>query len=127
MTITNLAAVALALVLAVAAAAKVHRPGETAQELATIGLRVPRALALALPAAELAVAVALVVAPGWGGVAAFALLAGFTTVLARLVVSGRPVACRCFGGLSTKPVSALTLARNGVLLALAAVAATGPG
>jgi hypothetical protein len=123
----QLVALALAGVLVVAAGAKLRHPRDTATELAAIGLRWPRVLTWAVPAAEVATAVALVVAPAWGGIAAFALLVGFTTVLMRLVRAGRPVVCRCFGAYSTKPVSRMTLVRNGVLLAMAAIAAAAPG
>ena len=52
----------------------------------------------------------------------FALLAAFTAVLIGVVRSGRMVACSCFGGLSSKPVSPLTLVRNVGLLLLAGLA-----
>lgn len=123
--VARAAGLVLAAVFVVAAGAKLRRPQETARELGQIGLRAPQALAWLLPLVELVVAAVLLVAPGWGGVAAFALLAGFTVVLVRLVRSGRPVACRCFGGYSTKPVSSSTLIRNGALLLLAALAAAG--
>ena len=115
----------LALVLVVAAGAKLRRPSQTADELATLGLRQAGVLAWLVPAVELATAAALVVAPAWGGVLAFALLAAFTAVLVPVVRSGRLVTCSCFGGISSRPVSPWTLVRNGGLLALAAVAATG--
>ncbi len=118
----RLAALVLAGVLIWAAGAKAIRPRETADQFNDIGLRAAGSLAIALPLIELATAVLLIVSPGWGGVVAFALLAGFTVILVRLVASGRPVPCHCFGGSSTEPVSALTLVRNGCLLALAALA-----
>jgi len=120
--IGRVAALILAAVFVVAAVSKLRSPATTARDLTEIGLRAPRLLAWLLPLGELATAVALVLAPGWGGVIGFALLAAFTVVLVRLVREGRPVACRCFGGFSSEPVSPLTLARNAVLLLLAAAA-----
>ncbi|MCP3992341.1 MAG: hypothetical protein GY724_24940 [Actinomycetia bacterium] len=122
---SRLAALVLAAVLVWAAGAKAMRPTETARQFDDIGLRGAKALAIALPLIELATGVLLVISPGWGGVVAFALLAGFTVILARLVYSGRPVPCHCFGGSSTEPVSTLSLVRNGCLLALAAMATVG--
>lgn len=119
------AGLVLAVVLAVAAGAKLARRGDTGQELAQLGLLAPELLARVVPVVELATAVLLVVVPAWGGVAAFALLAAFTVVLVRVLRSGRVVSCNCFGALSRRPVSGWSLARNGVLLALAAVAAAG--
>ena len=89
-----------------------------------MGLLAPGVLAWAVPAAELGAAGLLVVAPAWGGMSAFALLAAFTTVLVRVLRSGRAVSCNCFGGLSNRPISNRTLVRNAVLLGLALVAAT---
>lgn len=119
----TLAALALAVVLAVAAVTKARRPAATADDFASLGLAAPGPLARIVPAAEAACAVALVIVPAWGGVAAFALLAAFTAVLVPVVRSGRIVNCSCFGGVGSRPVSAWTLARNAVLLALAAVSA----
>ena len=121
------AAVALAGVLVVAAAAKLGDRAATTADFASLGLPVPAMWAVAVPLAELATALVLVVLPGWGGVAAFALLAAFTATLALVVRSGRVVTCACFGGASTEPVSIRHLARNGLLLALALVAATFDG
>ncbi len=117
------AAVALAAILVVAAVAKLRRPDRTARDFAELGLVAPDLLARLVPIAEVGCAAALVLAPAWGGVVSFALLAGFTAVLAQVVRSGRVVSCSCFGGASSRPVSARTLARNAGLLALAAIAA----
>jgi uncharacterized membrane protein YphA (DoxX/SURF4 family) len=121
-TVSVAAAYALCLVLVAAAAAKLRRPAATAADLERLGLRWPRALARLVPATELGAAAALLLVPSWGGVASFALLAAFSTVLVRVVRSGQQVPCACFGATSSRPVSGRTLARNGVLLVLAAVA-----
>jgi hypothetical protein len=75
---------------------------------------------------EAATAVLLIVRPAAGAVIAFALLTGFTAILAPVVRSGRDVACGCFGG--EQPVSGATLIRNGALMvaALIVVVAAGP-
>lgn len=124
---TSSAALVLSAVLLVAAAGKLRNPARTAAGFERLGLPVPRALARAVPAAEVAVGVALVVVPGWGGVAAFCLLAGFTAYLAAVVRSGRRVPCGCFGSTGDRPVSARDLLRNVVLLAAAALAVASPG
>lgn len=117
------AAAVLAVVFVVAAGAKARHRTATASEFTELGLLAPDLLARVVPAAELVIAIALLVARPVGGVAAFALLAAFTTVLYNVTRSGRVVSCRCFGAMSSRPVSTLTLVRNGVLLALAAIAA----
>lgn len=113
----------LAVVLVAAALAKVRDPGRTRAGFERLGLPAPAVVGRAVPAAEVAVAVLLVVVPAWGGMVAFALLAGFTAYLAGLVRSGRQVPCACFGATSDRPIGARQLARNAVLLALAGTAA----
>lgn len=124
MSPVRLAAWALAVVLAVAAGAKLVGRADTGDEMAQLGLAAPGVLAWLVPAAELVAAGLLVVVPAWGGIFAFALLAAFTAVLVQVLRSGRTVSCNCFGGLTSRPVSRWSVARNLVLLALAAVAAT---
>ncbi len=106
-----------------AAGAKLAAPGETISGFRDLGLPGPDLLMKLIVGAELITALVLLMSPPWGGVLAFALLAGFTIYLAGLVRDGRSVACRCFGGASTEPVSSRSLARNGLLLVMAAVAA----
>ncbi len=125
--VAAVAAITLAAVLTVAAIAKIRRPTETISAMTVIGLPVPHLVARILPPFELLVASILIVAPGWGGVFAFATLAAFTTLLAQIVRSGRTVSCACFGETSSRPVTAVHLARNAVLLGLAATAATFDG
>ena len=81
-------------------------------------------MAKAVPAIELATAAALIIAPGWGAVVAFAMLAAFTATLAAVLRSGTVASCACFGGTSTSPVSARHLTRNVLLLVLAMLAAS---
>lgn len=78
-------------------------------------------LAVLLPLAELACAVALIpdASAWWGGRGAATLLTLFIAAISINLVRGRRPDCRCFGQLSSSPVSGKTLARNAVLLALA--------
>lgn len=113
--LASAAAVALAGVLGAAAAAKRVRPAETVSSFRDLGLRRPEILAVAVPVVELAVAIGCLVWPRIGGWGAFFLLATFTALLLSVVRSGRKVSCRCFGAMSTAPVSGATIARNIVL------------
>ncbi|MGI9596173.1 MAG: MauE/DoxX family redox-associated membrane protein, partial [Acidimicrobiales bacterium] len=118
------AALLLAAIFVVAAVAKLRDRPTTVVDFGSLGLPKPELWATAVPLIELATAAVLVVRPGWGGVAAFGLLAAFTANLAMIVKSGRVATCACFGGSSTRPVSSRHLIRNGLLLVLALVAAT---
>jgi len=122
------AAVVLAAVLLWAAATKLARPQEAARSFRALGLPSPAALARAVPAAELAVAAVLLAAPRAGGAGALALLAAFSAVLGRAVRAGVTTPCACFGAVTTDPVSAAEIVRNGLLtlLAAAALGATRP-
>jgi peroxiredoxin/uncharacterized membrane protein YphA (DoxX/SURF4 family) len=122
----------LALVLAVAGAAKLaDRPGTRA---AVTGFGVPESIATAvarlLAPAELAAAVLLlpsVTAPV-GAALCLALMVAFSVAIARSLARGEAPDCHCFGALHTEPVGPLTLMRNLALAAGAAVAlAGGPG
>lgn len=120
----TVSAVFLAAVLVVAAIGKLRRPDLTAAGMAELGLPAAGSLRWAVPGAEGAVAGLLVTVPGWGGVAAFALLAAFTVVLITTIRAGRLVPCRCFGGTDRSPVSWRHVVRNVWLLGHAAVATT---
>lgn len=125
----------LAAVFAVAAAGKLASRLRTVETLAEFGVAesIRRPLAIALPLAELAIAVALLPAAtaAWAALAAALLLAAFTAAVARALLQGREVDCNCFGSLGSSRISRWTLARNLLLLALAggvAIAAQGdPG
>ena len=110
------AGAALAAVFIWAAAAKLLRK----PDLTPLGL--PSWSATAIAVVELLLAIALSLAPSAGGIAALALLAGFTTFLVRRL--NRGAGCGCFGS-TTSTVRARDVARNAVLLAVAAVAAFG--
>jgi peroxiredoxin/uncharacterized membrane protein YphA (DoxX/SURF4 family) len=74
-----------------------------------------------LPLAELACAIALLLAASavWGAVGALALLLLFIAAICISLARGRRPACHCFGQLHSAPVGWNTLARNVVLSAMA--------
>jgi peroxiredoxin len=119
----------LAAVLAVAAVAKLADRRGTGGSLEGFGLPPAAApyLAVALPGVELLVAGALVpVATAWAGaLAATALLVSFAgaIALALALARGSVADCHCFGRLSSETVGWSTLARNLVLVGLAAFVA----
>jgi uncharacterized membrane protein YphA (DoxX/SURF4 family) len=120
-----LAALFLAGVLALAGVAKLRdRPG-TVRSFRALGLPAP--LATAVPVVELLLAAGLVVLPGWSAAVALAVLAAFTTFLARAVRDGVAAPCNCFGSTGGAAVSAVELVRNLLLAAVAVVALTAGG
>ncbi len=123
------AALILGAVMVRAALAKLRSLAQTEADFASLGLVAAGPLAVAVPVVELAVAALLVLAPGWGGVVAAALLAAFTAVIVRVLRSpdGLTPSCACFGGSNRSPVSSRHVARNAVLLGLALIAASFDG
>jgi hypothetical protein len=119
---------ALAVVLAVAAVAKVRDLGATAASFARLGLPRPATMARVVPAVEGGTAVVLLLTPVLGGLVALVLLSFFTTFLVTRLLAGVRAPCSCFGSSRRDPLSAANLVGNGflVLLALAALAAPGP-
>lgn len=120
------AAAMLAVMFAWAAVAKFTRRKATVEAFVGIGLPVPRVLARAVPLAEMAVAVLLLVRPAAGGVAALVLLTAFTGLLVLRLRQGVAVRCGCFGDPVAGDVSAATLARNGLLAGLGVAALAAP-
>lgn len=117
----------LAAVLAVSGIAKVRDDDDAAQR-SWADLGVPagvntRLLRRAHPWAEIALALALVVAPGWSAVAAagaaVVLCVVYLVLIARAAARSEPVACDCFGSTARTVVTGRTVARNAVLLLLA--------
>src|SRR5215211_4651459 len=78
-------------------------------------------LALFLPLAELAVGAALIPASSawWGALGALGLLLLFVVGISINLARGRTPECHCFGQLHSAPAGWRTLARNGVLAAIA--------
>lgn len=122
--LASVASLILAVVMAHAGQSKLRSHAQTTESFDQLGLPQPSVLAWIVPAAELVIALALVLWSGWGGVAAFVLLAAFTAFLLSILRSGRVVSCGCFGSTSTEPISSSEIGRNGVLLGLAALAST---
>ena len=119
----------LAAVFAVAATAKLADRVGTREGIVGFGApaRTAGTLAVALPLAELTVAGLLLPASTafYGALGAFVLLGIFSAAIAWNLVRGRAPDCHCFGQLHSAPTSWRTLARNGVLLAIAAFALAG--
>jgi peroxiredoxin len=78
-------------------------------------------ISIALPCAELLIACLLLPASSAriGAVSALALLLIFNAAIAANLAVGKTPNCNCFGQLHSKPISWLTFARNGGLVALA--------
>ena len=92
--------------------------------------RAAAVLGVLLPLGELCTAGALLPASSarYGAIAAGVLLLMFVAAIARSMARGEAPDCHCFGAIHSEPAGARTLARNAVLLALAAaVAALGWG
>jgi hypothetical protein len=108
----------------VAGALKLGDPTAFANEITNYRLLPSLApwLAATLPAVEIALGIALVIAPGpWrraAALATIALMAVFTVAVSQVVVRGINIDCGCFGG-NTGPVTLLTVGRDLVLLAMA--------
>ena len=122
--VSSVAAVILAIVMLYAAQSKLRAHEATSRDFQQLGLPQPAVVAWLVPLAEIAIAVALVATPGWGGVAAFIMLIGFTTFLVSILRSGAQVSCACFGSTNNEPVSVVEVGRNLILLTLAAASAS---
>ncbi len=92
-----------------------------------VALGVGAALARPVPFVEIALGalVALRLATPWSSMAMIVLVVGFSLVIVRAMRSEVPPVCACFGSFDRRPVGFGHLARNGVLIALTAVSATG--
>ncbi|NNE13050.1 MAG: hypothetical protein HKN41_12490 [Ilumatobacter sp.] len=123
MNVGAVASIALGVVFLVAGGSKLAA-GPTwhvqARELGAPALVTP-----VIPWLELVIGATLVVqfAQPIPAVVSILLLLGFTAAIALRLAEGERPACACFGAWSAKPIGAGHLARNGVLLGLALVAA----
>ncbi|WP_341975724.1 hypothetical protein LTA6_000331 [Microbacterium sp. LTA6] len=126
----------VAFVLLLSGATKSGRIGRTLDSMEALG--VPefvrrRWIAAAVPAWEIGLGLALLIAPGWYRAAAAALALGtfavFTVFIVGVLRRGDDVDCGCFGPLSVDDrVTGWTVARNAVLILVSvAVAVTAPG
>lgn len=123
---------ALVLVFAVAAIAKFADRRRFQQSIASFGvpLRFTSMLAVTVPGAELAVAIALLprASAQWAATGAFALLVAFLALISLNLSKGRRPDCNCFGQLRATPIGWRTLARNIALASLAGIVVwKGPG
>jgi thioredoxin-related protein/uncharacterized membrane protein YphA (DoxX/SURF4 family) len=121
----------LAAVLAVAGVAKLLDRAGSRRSMREFGVPAALAtpLAVLLPSAELAFALALLTGAlaWWGAIGALALLSVFIVAIATNLARGRTPDCHCFGALHSEPVGWTTVARNVVLAGLAAfVVVQGP-
>lgn len=116
-------------VLLVSGIAKLRHPGSGREGFES--LQVPPLLSApwmmaALPYAEIALALGLLLTQGWVlvGIAGLAALlcAGYWVLIARAVFERREVSCNCFGQLTKGTVGPWTLARNSALLVVALLA-----
>jgi peroxiredoxin len=110
-------------VLATAGLAKLLDRAGSREALAGLGVpgRWAVPVGIALPATELAVALALLPrrSAWWAALAALALFVLFTAAVGRALARGQRPDCRCFGQLAPSPIGGWTLARNGGLIVLA--------
>jgi peroxiredoxin len=113
----------LAVVFLVAGLTKLADLAGTRQAVTDFGVpvKLASAFSIALPIAELVVALTLVPRPTawWGAIGALALLLLFNGAIGYHVARGRTPACHCFGQLHSEPVGWSTLARNGLLAVVA--------
>lgn len=124
--------VGLAVVFAIAAVGKLLDLKGSRESLVAFG--VPEAaaplLGTLLPLAELATAIALLLAPTarWGAAAALILLLLFIAGIANAMRHGEAPDCNCFGVIHSEPAGRSTLIRNGLLAVAAAIGVIwGPG
>lgn len=115
----------LAAVFAVAGIGKLLDLEGSRRALEEFGVprRAARVAGIALPAAELAVAIALLILPTarWGAAGALLLLLVFAAGVARSMSRGQTPDCHCFGQFHSEPAGRTTLIRNAAFAVGAAV------
>lgn len=118
------ARVLLGAVFMVAGAAKLTRRRTFADSTAALGIpkSLARVVARGMPILELGIGGFLLPSSTARPAAAAGagLLVAFSALLAGNLLRGRRPSCNCFGGLSSAPISAWSLVRNGGLIAIAA-------
>ena len=122
----------LAAIFFVAAIGKLLDLPSSRQSLVGFGVpqRAASILGTMLPAAELAVAIALIppASARWAALGALVLLLAFVAGISNAMRKGQAPDCNCFGAIHSAPAGPSTLARNIVLAAIAVVGvASGPG
>src|SRR5215216_3761866 len=118
-----IARLVLAAVFSLAGVAKLSDLKGSRQVIIDFGLPAGLAssLAVLLPLAELGVGAALIPASSawWGALGALGLLLLFVVGISMNLARGRKPECHCFGQVHSAPAGWKTLARNGVLAAVA--------
>lgn len=118
----------LGVVFGLAAAGKFLDGPATRKAVGEFGVpvRAVPAVAAGLPWLEAAIAAGVLIRPvaGLAAGAAVLTLLVFTGAVLRLLRAGKRPACACFGA-SERPIGRVTLARNGILLALAVTVLVG--
>lgn len=124
-TMAWIAAVLLGVVLLTAAVAKLRSPAAWYAGASALG--VSMGVARPVPYLEATLGALLLVQVQRTVVAAITalMLCAMTALVVRRLAQGLRPVCACFGTASTKPIGGHTVARNGVLLVLALVAAAG--
>jgi Methylamine utilisation protein MauE len=124
-TVALVARLTLAAAFGLSAGAKLARPAAFLVSLGEFGVPAPGLWARLLPLLEGGLAVALVALPhqSWPAFAAIGMLAVFTGTVVANLAGGRDTPCPCFAAAGDRPLSTATVVRNGLLLALAVVAA----
>jgi uncharacterized membrane protein YphA (DoxX/SURF4 family) len=113
--------VALAVIFALAATAKLRDLDTTERDFTALGVPRPAFFARFVPVAEFSIVVLLLIVPPAGAIAALVTLAFFTTFLIGRLRAGVRVPCACFGAAKTRPISSTDIVRNIGLMILAAV------
>ncbi|CAN5599404.1 hypothetical protein BH10ACT2_BH10ACT2_00850 [soil metagenome] len=118
------AAAIVAAVFLLAGVLKLARPSEWRAQAS--GLGVPKLVSNVVPLVEIVLGAAVLVqwqrhALAW---VAFGLLVGMTALLGLRLAQGERPSCACFGSLSSRPIGVAHLARNGVFMCIAVLAAT---
>jgi hypothetical protein len=112
-------------VFVVSSVAKLADPARWRSQSADMG--VPWSAARVVPYGEAVLAAWLIVQWQRAAAASVAVLVlvAFTALVAVRLAQGRHPVCACFGSLSARPIGASTLVRNGLIVAVALVAAVG--
>ena len=122
-TILLLNRLLLAGTFAVAGATKLYDLPGSRRTLKDFGIptSVANIFGTVLPLTEITLAVILIpaVTAWWGALGVFALLLLFIVGISLNLLSGRKPDCHCFGVFSSAPIGWSTVARNGILAALA--------
>lgn len=120
---------AVSSVFALAAFGKVIDQSATRRAVGEFGVpaRFVRVVGWSLPTVEAVLAIAVLPpwSARWAGLAAVAVLAVFTAAIVGQLARGQRPSCSCFGGVSNRPVSGWTVARNAAIAIVAGITVLG--